>query len=242
MKKVTKLIASLVAAASLTVLGAVNASAQDSTATSAVSWDTGLDIYSSYIFRGAKFGTGAAFQPYVSMGIGGLELGAWGSANTGGEEAYEMDMYLSYSTEFGLGVTFTDYYFGSEDSNGDFIVGNYLDYEHIHYFEPSLSYSIGNFSLMGAYGFVPVEPDTYDMYVEASYAFKHVDLTLGGGDGVYTYTEDDGDDKGPWNLCNVTVGTGKEIEITDKFSLPVSGAVTLNPATEGFFIYVGVSL
>ena len=34
----------------------------------------------------------------------------------------------------------------------------------------------------------------------------------------------------------------KEVPITEKFSLPVSGAVILNPSTGGFFITVGISL
>jgi hypothetical protein len=38
------------------------------------------------------------------------------------------------------------------------------------------------------------------------------------------------------------VGTSKEIQITEKFVLPVSGAVILNPSTGGFFITAGISL
>jgi len=38
------------------------------------------------------------------------------------------------------------------------------------------------------------------------------------------------------------IGTSKEIAITDSFSLPLSGAVMLNPSTGGFHIAVGISL
>jgi hypothetical protein len=64
-------------------------------------WNAGLDIYSSYIWRGLKFGTGAAFQPSVDFTAGGFTVGAWGSFSTGDNEAAEADLYASYSFELG---------------------------------------------------------------------------------------------------------------------------------------------
>lgn len=205
-------------------------------------WSTGLDIYSSYIWRGAKFGTGPAFQPFVDYTTGGLSVGAWGSVNASADEALEMDLYLSYSFDFGLTVGLTDYYFGIEDgdsigvSDGDVEYDQlgFLDYGELHYLEPMVSYSIGNFSLTAAYMLLPDFSDG-DTYLEAAYAFGPVDLTVGAGDGAYTAD-------GAFNVCNLSLGTSKEISITDKFSLPVSGSVTLNPSTGGFYIAVGVSL
>ena len=204
-------------------------------------WDTGLDIYSSYIWRGAKFGSGPAFQPYVEFGAGGFAIGAWGSVSASSDESLEMDLYASYGFDLGenssLSITLTDYYFG----------GDWMEYKSMHYLEPSVGLSVGDFSLMAAYMFLPVpemdnptadEPsfgEEGDFYLEAGYSFGSVDLGLGMGDGQYT---DDGD----FNLCVVSVGTSKDIEITEKFTLPVSGAVILNPSTGGFFITVGISL
>lgn len=230
MKVFKKAIATVLAATALAGLSISSASAQDSTATEST-WDTGLDVYSSYLWRGAKFGTGAAFQPYVSKTIGGLEIGAWGSANTGGDEAYEMDLYLAYSFDFGLGLGVTDYYFG----------GAYFA-DSLHYIEPSISYEIGGLSVLGAYMVNPAATDDGDMYVELGYSFDNVSLAVGAGDGAYTWTEEDGEDKGPLNVCMVSVSTSKEVEITEKFSLPVSGTVMLNPTTEMFSIAVGFSL
>ncbi len=231
--------------------------------TSAVSIDGGFDMYTSYIWRGSKFGSGPAFQPWVEMGVGGLSLGAWGSASAGSEEALEMDLYLGYSFDFGLGITLTDYYFG-----GDYV--NSVN----HFLEPSISYEIGGFSLMGAYLLYPgsakvvaspaipgsnamivgneiipaVEAmeavegsdatsfgEDADIYIEAGYSFKNVSLAVGAGNGAYVAEDDD------FTICNITVGTSKDIEITDKFALPLSASVTLNPSTGGFFITAGVS-
>jgi len=185
-------------------------------------FSTGLDIYSSYIWRGAKFGSGPAFQPYVDFTKGNLSIGAWGSVNSSIDEALEMDLYASYSIG-NLGIAITDYYFG----------GSWLS-DSTQYIEPALSYGAGNFSIMGAYMLSPDFSDG-DMYFEAGYTLGAVDLALGLGDGQYT---DDGD----FMLCNISMETSKEIKITEEFSLPVSGSVVLNPSTGGFFITVGVSL
>ena len=194
-------------------------------------WDTGLDIYSSYIWRGAKFGSGPAFQPYVEMSAGGFALGAWGSVSASADEALEMDLYASYSIG-AVSLTLTDYYFG----------GDWMEYSSMHSLEPSVALSLGDFSLMAAYMFLPEGDDAGtsfgeegDLYLEAGYSFGSVDVGLGMGDGQYT---DDGD----FNVCVLSVGTSKDIEVTETFTLPVSGAVILNPSTGDFFITVGISL
>jgi hypothetical protein len=194
--------------------------------------DVGMDVYSSYIWRGAKFGTGAAFQPWVEASFGGLAIGAWGSVNTGVDEAFEADLYASYSFDFGLGLGISDYYFGASTDTAGNTVG-WTDGD-AHYFEPAVSYEIGNFSAMVAYMFAP-NFEEGDTYIEAAYSIGGVlDVTLGVGDGAYT-------DDGEFSVCNISLGTSKEIAVTDKFSLPVSGSVTLNPSTQGFYIAAGIS-
>lgn len=181
----------------------------------------GVDLYSSYIWRGAKFGTGPAIQPYVDYTTGGFSVGAWGSVCVSDDEAFEMDLYASYTFDFGLGITVTDYYFG-----GDYFDGG------SHFIEPSLSFEAGNFSVLGAY---MLGSGVADAYAELGYSFGSFNLFVGAGNGQYT-------SDGNFMVCNVGIGTSKEIKITDSFSLPVSGSVTLNPSTKGFFIAVGISL
>lgn len=232
-KKITLVFFTLLAICTL------NVKAQEESTASAFS--TGVDIYSSYIWRGSKFGTGAAFQPNVKFNKGGFTLGGWGSVSTGSVEALEMDLFASYSIG-GLSVTLTDYYFG----------GDWTKYKTMHSLEPSIGYGIGNFTLTAAYMLLPgtdaVEGESEatdfgsdgDTYVEAAYSFSHAKLILGAGDGQYTRTETD--PEGKFNICNVGIGTSKAVKLTDSFSLPVSGSVILNPTTGGFFITVGLSL
>jgi uncharacterized protein (TIGR02001 family) len=189
-------------------------------------WSSGLDIYSSYVWRGTKFGTGPAFQPSLEFSAGGFAIGAWGSYSAGNVESPEADLYASYGFDLGesssLTFTLTDYYFpGSPWFEGT-----------SHYIEPLVNLGLGAFSLTGAY---MMNDGAGDIYLEAAVAAGPVNLTLGGGDGAYTI---DGD----FNICNIGVSTSKEIKITDTFSLPVSGAAILNPSSEQFHIVVGISL
>ncbi len=204
-------------------------------------FSTGLDIYSSYIWRGSKFGSGPAFQPSVEFSAGDFALGAWGSVSAGTDESLEMDLYASYSLG-PVSLAVTDYYFG----------GDWTDYSATHSLEPSATLALGGFTLMGAYMILPDgsenakgEENKGDMYFEAGYSFEKFSIGLGAGEGQYTmHREKHG--IGVWNddfgICNINIGTSKEVKITDDFSLPVSGSVVLNPSTGGFFITVGISL
>lgn len=198
-------------------------------------FSAGLDIYSSYIWRGLKFGTGAAFQPSVKFTAGGLTIGGWGSYSTGSEEAPEADLYAGYTFGLGenatLGVTLTDYYFPGTP----YFDGN------SHYFEPMVTAGLGKLSLTAAYMIYDAAPSgSGDLYLEAGYTAGPVILKIGGGNGQYTYEDENEDDK--FGISNISIGTSKTITITDSFSIPVNGSVVLNPSSEQLFIVVGISL
>lgn len=202
--------------------------------------NTGLDIYSSYVWRGIKFGEGAALQPYVEFSAGGFALGAWGSYCVSDNEAAEADLYASYSIDLGengsLSFTLTDYYFPGTTGAPT----SWMKAEN-HFFEPMVSLGAGSFSFSVAYMFYDGAgkdgEGSGDLYLEAALIAGSVDLTLGGGNGAYSGKADMG-----FDICNIGISTSKEIKITDDFSLPVSGAVILNPAYESFHIVVGISL
>ncbi len=194
----------------------------------AQNWITNLDIFSSYVWRGTKFGSGPAFQPSVEFSTGGLAIGAWGSYNASVDEAAEADLYASYELTLGenasLSLTVTDYFFPGSGSS--WLTGE------SHYVEPMVGIGAGGFSLFGAY---MMNNGEGDIYMEAGYAAGPVNLFLGGGDGAYTVD-------GEFNICNIGIGVSKELIISDTFSLPVSGAAILNPSSEQFHIVVGISL
>lgn len=189
-------------------------------------WNAGLDIYSSYVWRGTKFGSGPAFQPSVEFSAGGLAIGAWGSYSASDNEAAEADLYASYEISLGQNASFTatvtDYYFP----------GTPWLQKDSHFIEPMASLAIGGLNLTGAY---MMNSGEGDVYLEAGYAAGAANLFIGAGDGAYTVD-------GKFNICNIGIGSSKDIRITDTFSIPVSGAVILNPSSEQFHVVAGISL
>jgi hypothetical protein len=224
MKKQGLLIAMLIA---ILGLSTTNILAQEEEKTS--NFETGTDIVSSYVWRGSKL-AGPSFQPAVSFSTSGLTIGVWGSFDSQGYA--EADPYISWSFPFGLSLGVTDYYFCDQklfeisDSIGS------------HALDLNLGFETGGLSLSANYIVNEAggaESAGGDMYFEAGYNFGNFNLFLGAGDGWYT---EDGD----FQICNIGIGTTKEIKITDTFSLPVSGQVVVNPDTEQLFVVVGFTL
>ena len=237
MKNLSKLL--LISLAALAIAPAMTM-AQEEEASSPFS--AGVDLYSNYIWRGSKFGLGPSVQPSVTFSTGNLEIGAWGAFNGFSYLAAdttdfmpadyaEADMYISYSFPFGLSLGVTDYYYPGLE---------YFDYSTetgAHAFEINAALSVKGLSLAANYIVNEAggaASSGGDMYFELGYEFNNVSLFVGGGDGWHT-------SDGEFNVCNVGISTGKEIKITDSFSLPVSGAVILNPDKEQFYVVVGVS-
>jgi hypothetical protein len=209
---------------------ATNLSAQEEETGPA--FNTGTDLVSNYIWRGTKFGVGPAMQPSVSFTAGNFEIGAWGSFNFTSVEAAESDLYLSYSFPFGLSLGLTDYYYPGLK------FFDYSDTTGSHAFEINAGFSAGGFSLSANYILNKAGGAASaggDMYFEAGYDFSLFNIFVGAGDGWHT-------SDGEFGLCNVGLGTGKEIKITDNFSVPVTGSIILNPEREEFYVVVGFSL
>jgi hypothetical protein len=189
-------------------------------------WTTGVDLYSSYVWRGTKFGSGPALQPTVKYGSGGFTIGGWGNYCFSTNEATEADLFASYAVALGksssLTFNVTDYYFPS--AAAPYFTGT------SHYFEPMVNLGLGKLTLTGAYMF-----NAEDTYLEAAYAAGSVTLFAGAGNGQYTKDAS-------FNLCNIGIKTGTAIKINDHFSIPLTGALILNPSTEQFNIVVGITL
>lgn len=193
----------------------------------------GVDLYSTYVFRGVAF-SGPSIQPTVEFSSGGFAIGAWGSQGIDGSAAdgslgfQEMDLYAGYEFDFGLSLGVTDYYYpGSPYLDGD-----------SHAFELNAGLGVDAFSFAAN---VVLNEAAFagsagsDLYFEAGVALSDASsLFVGAGDGWHS-------SDGEFALVNVGIGTGKEIVVTDTFSIPLSGAVIFNPDSEQFFIVAGIS-
>lgn len=185
----------------------------------------GADVVSRYVWRGTDFGNALSIQPGMSVTTGNLEIGAWASypVDNGSGDANENDLYISYAIG-DLGLTLTDYYF---PEGAD--VFNYSDDDGVHWLEASVSYAIGDLSLLAGY-FFSGDPDN-SMYFEAGYAlgtFEGVDASVfvGAGDGAYV---SDGID---FTVVNVGVTFSKDA---------LSASYIINPESETNFLVFGYS-
>lgn len=207
----------------------INVNAQETENSSPFS--LGTDVVSSYVWRGTKF-SGPAIQPYVEYSVGGFAIGSWGSFGFNDQVA-EADLYLSYGFDFGLSLGLTDYYYQGSP------YFEYTDTTASHAFEINAGYEISNFSISAnyilndAHAGGPANSGS-DMYFELGYAFEYFDVFVGAGDGWHTSDAE-------FMVCNIGIGTSKEIKITESYSLPVSGSVIVNPERESFHIVVGLS-
>jgi uncharacterized protein (TIGR02001 family) len=205
----------------LTALFSIRSNAQEKSP-----WTTGVDIYSSYVWRGTKLGTGPALQPTLKYNKGGFTIGGWGSYCFNSNEAAESDLFTSYAVALGktssLTFNLTDYYFPS--ATAPYFTGT------SHFLEPQVNLAVGKVTLTAAYMF-----NANDTYLEADYAAGPVTLFAAAGDGQYTKDAS-------FNFCNVGIKSTTAIKINDHFSIPVNGALVLNPSTEQFNVVVGITL
>jgi len=192
----------------------------------------GVDLVSAYVWRGTKF-SGPSIQPTLEYGIGGLAVGAWGSFDLV-NGFNELDTYANYSFDFGLSLGLTDYYYQGSRAF------DFADTTGSHALEANLNYTIGGLSASANY----VINDTHaggpgskggDMYFQAGYGFKYFEVFVGAGDGWHTT---DGD----FNVCNIGIGTTKDIKINESISIPVFAQLIVNPDKAEYDLVVGISL
>ncbi len=192
----------------------------------------GGDLVSNYIWRGTKLGTGPAIQPFLEISMGNFTLGTWGSYCFTTDEAAEADLYANYTFNFGLSLGITDYYFPGTQ---------YFDFSQstgAHGYEINLAYSSAHLNLSANYiineaGGAGTAGG--DKYFEAGYTFSNISLFIGAGDGWHT-------SDGNFAFCNAGLSARKNIELTEKLSLPLTVSAIWNPEKEQFYVVFGISL
>jgi hypothetical protein len=106
-----------------------------------------------------------------------------------------------------------------------------------HALELNAGFAKGGFSLSANYIFNEaggIASAGGDKYFQIGYDFSDVSLFAGAGDGWHTTD-------GKFDLCNIGISTSKDIKVTDKFSIPVTGQVIFNPDREKLYIVAGFS-
>lgn len=225
-------------------------------ADNAVTVNTGVDLYSRYIWRGLDIASTPSVQPSLSVSYAGLELGAWGAytLSHGASASDEVDFWLSYDRELKNGVSFsailTDYYF--PNAGIDFF--NFNNYDAVkddgvpdpgaHTAEAGLSVTGPSSFPVTVSGYVNVYNDAgNNAYVQVEYP-----VTVSGGDlnffcGAAAGSKDNPDYYGTdkFAVINLGVTASRELGLSSSVSLPLSVSIILNPKAEIGNLLVGVS-
>lgn len=250
MKKILLLLISLTFAVLMFMPG--RASAQIET-----SFNTGVDLMSRYVWRGLNLGgSSPSIQPTLEYGAGNFTIGSWGAFSmSDGLTVQETDLYLSYNIKDMFTLMVTDYFLPDETLDNN----NYFEFEEDstgHVFEGSVSFDGTEkipFTLFAAVNFWGADArkdngkKQYSTYIELGYngSCKELEYNLFMG---FTPTSPDkelGESGyyGPHSgIINLGITVAKEIQLTEKFSLPVTTSFIVNPQAENVFLVFGISL
>ena len=204
--------------------------------------DIGADFVSRYLWRGQLLANGPAIQPSISYTKGFFEVGGWGSYGFAeGFDGTEADIYTTF-TIGPVSLTITDYYFPSDSAGANF--DNYFDFDEEttrHVFEGMIGFSKDDnpISVNLAYDFYGDDSDN-SFYVNIKYALNdETEFFIEGGNGWYTVDDVVGEDA--FGIVGIGLTHTKEIKISDSFSLPLFGTISINPQSEKLFLIFGMS-
>ena len=218
----------------LVLIAVLSISTMNAQEESSASFDIGVDFASRYVWRGLEFSDSPAVQPYAEYSSGNFTLGAWASYETGGQVVgQEFDFYAGYS--FGaVSLGFTDYAFPVDGlSDGYFQIKNHVG-------EATISFDgVEKFPLSLMLGVNVYNDDANSVYTEIGYPFTigETELSAFVGAGNEIYSVD-----GEFAVTNFGISAGKDIKMTDSFSLGVSASAIFNPDTEDAYLVFLISL
>jgi hypothetical protein len=210
------------------------------------SWDIGADIASRYIWRGVNLSETPAFQPSIEFSWKNLTIGAWGSYTFGKEMLQEVDLLATYQIKnFTLGIT--DYY-NPVDTLG--AVNDYFNFKPKtcgHLLDVQLRFdgpeSFPVYVLVSNFFYGNDRDDEgnnqYSTYFEIGYSASAGALTVQPFIGITPkagfYYEKAG-------VVNLGISCAKELQITDKFNLPMNVSFITNPAYKNVYLTLVISL
>ncbi len=234
------------------ILGLAMALCATTAAEAEVTVSGGVDLVSSYVWRGIDQ-TGPAFQPAMDVSAGNFSLSAWGSTPFAGD-AKELDFTLGYGIG-GFSISVTDYWWSGEgvpyfcsipyntsileDEEATSSAGQHqqevsVGFEFGEGFPLSITWSTmvaGDLDKSG-------DDQMYSTYINLAYPFavSGVDCTASVG-----ITPWEGAYASQFDVASVALCASKSIAISDKFELPIFVEVSAAPANHDAYLVAGVS-
>ncbi|HKK20867.1 MAG TPA: TorF family putative porin [candidate division Zixibacteria bacterium] len=235
----------------LMVLSSGNTSAQEK-----VTVNTGVDLYSRYVWRGLDIASTPSIQPTLSADYCGFELGSWGAYTLSNQqsESDEIDFWLSYGRGLENGFSFTviatDYYFPNAGirlfnfNNYDAVTSDSTPDPGAHTIELGATVTGPNSFPVGLSGYVNVYNDAgNNTYFQIDYPLSLEQADLNFFCGFAGGSKDNPGYYGTANLNAINMGVSavREIKMNDTFSIPLTVSLIVNPQAEISYLLVGMS-
>lgn len=204
----------------------------------AISTSASVDLMSRYIWRGQEYGQAPSIQPAMSATWKDFTIGAWGAYKLTGAGMQETDFYLS-KTVGHLTFAIWDYWNFCDTTSTDFF--NYNQQTTSHLFEFQALFSGGEklpFNLLGSYLFYGADTSK-SIYFELQYLYSAGSTELQFFSGFQVKGEYYGQNATFVNLGCTMI---KTIDVTDRWSLPVSLSFIVNPSQKSAYLVAGITL
>jgi hypothetical protein len=200
-----------------------------------VALEAGVDLVSSYIWRGAIVDDSPNLQPYASVAKGNFTLMYWGSYSPWNNYS-ETDFYLSYSLK-SLTLSLNDYY---THNGGSYT--NFDKYETRHMLEVSVQYealaekfpinlTLGTMVLGDDYNDEGNQDFSTYFEIEKPFSVNKFDFSAFLGTSLTGSYYADG-----FAVVNLGIKAGRTFDISDALSLPVSISAISNPDSKNSFV------
>ncbi len=203
------------------------------------------DIVTNYIWRGLVFSDKPNIQPYLAYtnNKGNFSFGGWGSYSLA-DYYSEVDLFVSYSVG-NLTFAIWDYFLMTQDINNKYF--NYDKDSTYHAFEAMITFNGPEsfpLELIASTFFYGIDKDAngdnyYSTYLEVGYPFKWKANNL---KVYFGMTPQEGLYASDLAVVNIGMKNTREIKITDKFSMPISGSIIVNPNTENIFFVLTLTI
>ena len=218
-----------------------------------IKMDVGVDFLSRYVWRGQNTGGPApSIQPSITFSIGNFSINACGSNSVGSNQMIqEADLTLSYFTKY-FSVSFVDYFL----PNDTVFNNKYFEFDKdatTHVFETQIkitpfekipAYLSFSMNIFGADMKNKDGDIVYSKYLELGYSKDCGKFAFDVFAGAALDEPNEG--KGYYanekiGIINLGITATKNVEITEKFSLPIKTSVVVNPESENIYVFLGIS-
>ncbi|HEX2935569.1 MAG TPA: hypothetical protein VHO72_09470 [Bacteroidales bacterium] len=216
--------------------------AQEADSTDKISLDVNADLVSRYIWRGLPSSLTPNIQPSVTLGYKNFSAQVWGSYGLSQPYA-EFDVNLSYNIgAFTLSVW--DYYVNADEATATHYF-NFSDTT-LHSVEGSLTFNgTESFPIsvtLATYLWGDDKDEegdnNYSTYLELGYERSigptNLKLFAGGTFGAGYYASKAA-------LVNIGLAATRNLQLTEKTALPLSGSLIVNPDSKSVYFVFGIT-